>query len=103
MKNLSLMWRGVINAIGIAAYVVLVVLFLNNGEKIFGKMNSIIGSATFLMVFVLSALVVGILSVGKPLMLYFDGKKKEAISLLLYTVLFVAIITLIALFVIAVV
>jgi len=45
------------------------------------------------MLFVLSATVVGSLVFGRPVYLYFEGKKKEAVALFLYTASFLALIT----------
>ncbi len=47
-----------------------------------------------LLLFVFSAALAGMLVVGRPILWYLDGKKKEAISLLVYTlgILFVMII-----------
>ena len=39
----------------------------------------------FLMLFVFSALLTGYLVLGKPIMMYVDGQKKEAVRLLFYT------------------
>jgi len=78
-------------------YVILVSLIFQNAEKIFGKMQGLIGPIAFLMLFVLSATITGALILGKPLLLYLDGKKKRAILLFGQTVLFLAIITIIIL------
>ncbi len=48
-----------------------------------------------LLLFVTSAAITGFLVFGKPAMLYIDGKKKEAISLLGYTIGMLFLITLI--------
>ena len=56
---------------------------MQNAERVSGKMESIVGVMAFLLLFTLSALVVGGLLIGKPIMLYIDGKKKESVSMLL--------------------
>ncbi|MFH0853418.1 MAG: hypothetical protein V1853_03355, partial [bacterium] len=59
---------------------------INNGEKVFGPVdNKMIGPIVFLLLFVFSALLTGFLILGKPLMLYLDGLKKEGAKLLFYT------------------
>ena len=83
-----------IHALGVLIYVSLVALLMNYGNDIFGKINNVWGPIAFLLLFVLSALIVGMLVLGKPLMLYFDGKKKEAITLLLFTTAWLFIMTL---------
>jgi mannose/fructose/N-acetylgalactosamine-specific phosphotransferase system component IIC len=49
-----------------------------------------------LLLLVCSAAITGFLVFGKPVMLYIDGNKKEAISLLGYTLGILVIITIIA-------
>lgn len=46
----------------------------------------------FLLVFVISAAVMGLLIFGKPILLYLDNFKKEAVSLLFYTLSFLILI-----------
>lgn len=87
----------IVNSIGVLVYVAIVATVMNNAERIFGKMDSVIGAVGFLMLFVLSAGVVGSLIAGKPIFLYVDGKKKEAINLLVWTLACLAVITLIVL------
>jgi len=67
-----------------AVYILLVALFMTNAEQWLGQMNSALSAAVFLMVFSLSALVVGGLFVAKPLALYVDGQKQDALRLLLW-------------------
>jgi len=86
-----------LNALGVLVYVAAVAAVMTNAEKIFGKINSTVSAVGFLMLFVLSAGIVGSLVVGKPIMLYLDNKKKEAISLLVWTLAFLAVITLLVL------
>ena len=83
-----------VHSAGVLVYVFLVALLMNYGEQIFGSMNNLTGPIAFLLLFVLSALIVGMLVLGKPVILYLDGKKKEAIQLLLYTVFWIFVITL---------
>jgi hypothetical protein len=85
MKNSNLIGRAILNSLGVLIYVSLVSLILNNGEKVFGQMNKIIGPSVFLMLFVLSASVTGGLVLGKPILLYLEGFKKEGIKLFIYT------------------
>lgn len=92
-----------LHALGIAIYVGLVATLMQNGDRLFGKMDHLVGPIGFLMLFTLSALVVGSLSLGKPIMLYLDGKKKEAVSLFLYTAGWLFLFTLITLVVAAVI
>lgn len=86
MKNSKLIQRGLVNSLGVLIYVFLVSLILNNGAKIFGEVdNELFAPVVFLMLFVFSALTTGSLILGKPILLYLEGAKKEAIKLLFYT------------------
>ena len=75
----------------------IVATIMNNAERIFGNMDKSIGTVGFLMLFVLSTGVVGTFIIGKPIMLYIDNKKKEAVSLLIWILICLAFITLIVL------
>jgi len=74
------------HALGVAVYVTLVALVMQNGAKIFGQMNNLLGPVTILMLFVVSATVTGALVLGKPVLLYLDGQKSEAVKMFGYTV-----------------
>lgn len=92
-----------LHGFGIVVYVGIVSYLMNNGDRLFGKMDNLVGPIAFLLLFTLSALVVGILGLGKPVMLYLDGKKKEAISFFLYTAGWLLIFTIVALLIAAIV
>lgn len=94
MQNIK---TAIVNSIGVLVYVAIVSYVMTNAERVFGKMDSAISAVGFLMLFVLSAGIVGSLIVGKPIMLYIDNNKKEAISLLIWTLACLAIITIIVL------
>lgn len=50
-----------------------------------GRANTFLIPVTLLLLFVFSAAITGFLIFGKPAQMYVDGKKKEALSLLFYT------------------
>jgi hypothetical protein len=56
-----------------------------DGDKVFGGQNTFLSPVLFLLLFVFSVLVCGLLVLGKPLKFYIDGRKKEAVSLLFYS------------------
>ncbi len=72
-------------ALGEAGYILLVALLIRNANKIFGSNPGILGIIAFLLLFVLSAAVSGALILGKPFLLYLEGKKKEALELFGFT------------------
>ncbi|PIR95872.1 hypothetical protein COT93_00170 [Candidatus Falkowbacteria bacterium CG10_big_fil_rev_8_21_14_0_10_37_18] len=85
MNNKKLIVNASLNTLGVLVYIYLVSLILNNGDRIFGKLASqIIGPMFFLLLFVFSALITSWLILGKPILLYLEGLKKESIRLLFY-------------------
>lgn len=100
MKNL---WqKGFVHSLATIAYISLVSLVMSHGDQIFGKMDNSFSPIAFLSLFTLSSLVVGVLILGKPIMLYLDNKKKEAIELLSYTIGWMGLFTIILLIILAI-
>lgn len=93
--NTKLLKTATINSLGTAIYIAAVAFWMTNAEKAVGRANGVLGGASILLLFTLSALVVGNLVIGKPIMLYLEGSKKEAVSLLAYTIGILAAITII--------
>lgn len=91
------------NALGTLIYIAVVSQIMANGDKLFGSMSDFLAPIAFLSLFTLSTAVVGSLIVGKPLMLYLDGKKKEAVTLFMQTVGWLAGFTIILMVVLALV
>ncbi len=86
MKNSILTRWGATHAFGVLVYVILLTSFMNKANDWFGSNDKgIVTPVAALMLFVLSALVTGGLVLGKPLMLYLDGQKKEGVKLLVFT------------------
>lgn len=97
MKNSSLIKISLLNSVGVLVYVSLVALIMQNGEKIFGKMQNYLGPIAFLLLFILSAGVTGALVLGRPILFYLDGKKVEAIKLFGFTLAWLFVLTVLAL------
>lgn len=86
MKNSTLIWRGLAHAFGVLVYVSLLATFFNNANDWFGRADQkIVTPVAAIMLFVCSALITGGLVLGKPIMLYIDGYKKEGVKLLFFT------------------
>lgn len=86
MKDAKLIKRGALSSLGVFVYVFLVSLIMNNGSRIFGEVdNELIAPVLFLLLFVFSALLTSSLILAKPIMLFLEGAKKEAVKLLFYT------------------
>lgn len=89
--------KAFIDAIGTAVYIILVVLFMFSLQSFSSEQEDrIIIPIAMLLLFVSSAAITGFLVFGKPIMLYIDGKKKEAVSLLGYTLGILILLTIIA-------
>lgn len=69
------------SALGTVVYVTGVAWFMTNAEKGFlGSGKTIWAPIVMLLLLVISAGVTGGLVLGQPMMLYVDGKKKEAVK-----------------------
>jgi len=86
MKDKDIALWSFIDAISVAGYVAAVSSIIRNGERIFGKMDNFLGPVAFLLLFVLSAAITGALILGRPVMLFLGGQKKEAVKLFIFSV-----------------
>ena len=91
MKKLVL--RAVLNSLGTAVYIILVVSLIFSLQRYVEPKDTILAPIIMLMLLVCSAAITGFLVLGKPVMLYIDGKKKEAMSLLSCTIGILALLT----------
>ena len=87
MKNSTILKPALIHALGATAYIYLVATFMSNAKYILGPTQETLGVVLFLLLFVISAAVMGMLVLGRPILWYLDGQKKEAINLAVATVL----------------
>jgi len=81
-----------INSFGTIAYVVAIVLMVTFLGSIADEKDTLLAPILALLLFVFSAAFTGFLVLGKPIMWYLDGKKKEALSLFGYTMFILLII-----------
>ena len=88
MKNSKLVLYALLSSVGTVLYVSGVVWLMTNGERFLGKVKDFRGPLLMLLLFVFSAAFTASLVLGRPILLYLDGFKKEAIKLLLYTLAF---------------
>lgn len=90
--------KAIFNAVTTALYITAVGSFMYYGSLVkIGRTNTMLVPITVLLLFVSSAAITGFLIFGKPAQMYVDGKKKEALSLLTYTLTVLSVITVIAL------
>lgn len=101
--NKSILKFAGINALGTFLYIGLVSSLMFNAPKIFGSdsKETVLIPIAMLLLFVVSASITGLLVLGRPIMWYLDGKKKEAVSLLVGTIMFLLLITIVAFLVLA--
>ena len=83
------------HAILVLLYTAGVAWILFNAQRVFGRVTSFWGPLAVLMLFVVSATIVGTLVLGRPILLYLDGKKKEALRFFGWTVGWLATLTLV--------
>lgn len=90
--------KAFINSALTSLYIVAVGLFFYYGASIkIGRTNTFLAPIALLSLFVFSAGLTSFLMFGKPAQMYVDGKKKEALSLVYYTLGFFCVFTFIAL------
>ncbi len=92
MKNI--IKNAFLNALATALYVTAIASFLFYASKFFGpaKADTVFIPIIMLSLFVFSAALTGILVFGRPVIWYLDGRKKDAVLLLTYTLGFFLII-----------
>lgn len=97
MEKNNYIFKGLLNAAGVAAYISIVAWFLNHAQKIFGqKPDNFFMPIFMLLLLVISATVTGFLVLGKPLQLYWENQKQAATSLLFSTVGWLGVFLLLA-------
>lgn len=89
----NIITSSLINALGTVIYVSLVSQLIINGNELFGQVQSSLSAIAFLLLFVVSAAITGYLVFGRPVLIYLNGEKKEAVKLLGFTVLWLLIAT----------
>lgn len=79
--GLSLQAQAFLHSFGVVLYIIFVSCLMFNVERTFGgQEDTVLAPVAFLLLFTLSAAIVGLLVFGRPVMLYLDGKKKEALN-----------------------
>lgn len=96
MKKQSIALTGLLHAAAATAYIGVVAFVMSNGNTWFGQKDGPFTPMAALMLFVLSFGVMACLAFVRPALWYLDGKKKEAIQLLSWMIVFFFILTVIA-------
>ena len=92
MNTKNIVWRGFLDGVGAFVYIAVVSWSMFNASRWFGNgEESFLIPIFMLLLFVVSATITGFLVLGKPIMLYLDGEKKTAYSLLFVTIVWLVI------------
>ncbi len=92
MEKSKLVLRSLANALGTAVYTAAMAWFLFNGQQIFGMAKSFWAPFALLLLFVISAAAVSTLMLGKPILLYLEGKKRDSVDMFLCSLTWLAVI-----------
>ncbi len=79
----------------VLVYVFMVATIMNHGSQWFGVEDQALTPVLVLMLFVLSAAITGTLVIGRPILMYMDGQKKEALQFFGYTIGWMFVLTLV--------
>jgi len=86
MKKSDYLFKSFVNAVGVFIYVAAIAWLGFNSKAIFGaEPNNFLAPLFMLLLFVVSASITGLLVLGKPILMYLNGLKKEAITMLFVT------------------
>lgn len=86
MKSNNLVIMSLIHAASVYVYIFFVVMLMNSMQYIFMEENEIAAALVMLVLFVVSACITGALILGKPILLYLEKKKQEALKMFFMTV-----------------
>lgn len=80
-------------AASVLLYIIGVAWIMSQGNEVFGTGQQFWAPVGFLLLFVVSASIVGALVLGRPAYLYFGGAKKEGAMLLVLTICWLLVCT----------
>ena len=92
MTNSKLIKSSLINSVIALLYISGVALLMTNAQNIFGKGDNVFTGIAVLMLFVISAAIMGFVILGRPILMYLDGLKKEAVKLFYLTIAWLILI-----------
>ncbi|MFH0806514.1 MAG: hypothetical protein V1885_02210 [Candidatus Brennerbacteria bacterium] len=90
------------NSLVASCYMALIAAIMSGAETFFGRTNSILAMSGFFLLFASSAAILGVVVFGRSVVWYLEGKRADAVTLAIYTVCFLLIITLAVLLALAV-
>lgn len=80
------------HALGAALYIWLVAMFISTVGNIVGQQDDHLGATLFLTTLVVSVATMGTLIFARPTLWFLDGKKQEAVALLIATIFSLALV-----------
>lgn len=83
MRNVAK--QGLLQAVGVALYCTTIGTIMQNGNKFFGQADTFITPIAVLTMLCVSVLICALIVFKKPYELFFEGKKKEALDVVIYT------------------
>ena len=94
MLDIKIIKQSLLYAALAILYVTLVATVMNNAERILGQQEKgVLAPIAFLLLLVVSAATMGMLIFGRPVMLYIDGRRREAVVMVVCTIGSLAIFT----------
>lgn len=84
-EKLSPNLLGFLQAVGVTLYCSFVGVLFWKGNEFFGKPDQYVGPVMFLVLFIASAMICALLVFYKPYLMFFGGKKKEALGVVVNT------------------
>jgi hypothetical protein len=95
--NKELLLKTFRNTLGATIYIFLVSQIMQNGSKFFGEKDTFLTPFVVLLLFSLSAAVVGGLVLGQSILLFLDNKKSESVRALFYSIGWLGVYTVLGL------
>ena len=86
-----------IHSLGVLVYAIIAALLLQNGKFFFGPLRGPLAPVPILLLFTLSAAIMGMLVFARPIYWFLSGQKKEGVELALCTIAFILVITILIL------
>ena len=99
-KSKIILWS-FLHSLGVLAYISIVATIMRQGNQWFGQEDKFITPVAVLLLLVISATITGSLVLGRPIMLYLENQKKDAVKLLAYTTGWLSIFAVIAFIILA--
>jgi hypothetical protein len=101
--NKKIALKSLRNIIAAGVYIFGVSQLMFHGNSLFGQEDNSLMPFALLLLFSVSAAIVGFLVFGQAVMLFLDKKRQEAIESVAYSILWLFLITIVALIVLAVI